>query len=44
VAKTTRVVLTCGLHGDGTEAVMTIRLDGGTARYELDLAKPISVS
>jgi hypothetical protein len=39
VAKTTRVVLTCDLHGDGTEAVMTIRLDSGTARYELDLCQ-----
>jgi hypothetical protein len=39
VAKTTRVVLTCDLHGDGTEAVTTIRLDNGTARYELDLCQ-----
>ena len=40
MAKTTRVVLTCDLHGDGTEAVTTIRLDNGTARYELDLCQP----
>jgi len=39
VAKTTRVVLTCDLHGDGTEAVTTIRLDNGTVRYELDLCQ-----
>jgi hypothetical protein len=39
MAKTTRVVLTCDLHGDGTEAVTTIRLDNGTARYELDLCQ-----
>ena len=35
VAKTTRVVLTCDLHGDGTEAVATVRLDNGSTRYEL---------
>jgi hypothetical protein len=39
MAKTTRVVLTCDLHGDGTEAVTTIRVDNGTARYELDLCQ-----
>src|ERR687897_488444 len=39
MAKTTRVVLTCDLHGDGTEAVTTIRLDNGAARYELDLCQ-----
>jgi hypothetical protein len=39
VAKTTRVVLTCDLHNDGTEAVMTIRMDNGTARFELDLCQ-----
>ena len=39
MAKTTRVVLTCDLHGDGTEAVTTIRMDNGTARYELDLCQ-----
>jgi hypothetical protein len=39
VAKTTRVVLTCDLHADGTEAVTTIRLDNGTAGYELDLCQ-----
>ena len=39
MAKTTRVVLTCDLHGDSTEAVTTIRVDNGTARYELDLCQ-----
>jgi hypothetical protein len=39
MAKTTRVVLTCDLHGDGTDAVTTIRMDTGTARYELDLCQ-----
>ena len=39
MAKTTRVVLTCDLHGDGTDAVTTLRLDNGTARYELDLCQ-----
>ena len=37
VSKTTRVVLTCELHGDDTEAVTTIRLDSGTTRHDLDL-------
>ena len=32
-------MLTCDLHGDGTEAVTTIRMDNGTARYELDLCQ-----
>ena len=39
MAKTTRVVLTCDLHGDSTDAVTTIRMDNGTARYELDLCQ-----
>jgi hypothetical protein len=39
MAKTTRVVLTCDLHNDGTEAVTTVRMDNGTARYELDLCQ-----
>jgi hypothetical protein len=39
MSKTTRVVLVCDLHGDGTEAVTTIRMDNGTARYELDLCQ-----
>jgi len=39
MAKTTRVVFTCDLHGDSTEAVTTIRMDNGTARYELDLCQ-----
>jgi hypothetical protein len=32
------------LWGAGTEAVMTIRLDSGTARYELDLCQTHLVS
>jgi len=32
-------VFTCDLHGDSTEAVTTIRMDNGTARYELDLCQ-----
>ena len=39
MAKTTRVVLTCDLHRDGTEAVTTIRMDNGATRYELDLCQ-----
>jgi nucleoid-associated protein Lsr2 len=39
MAKTTRVVLVCDLHGDGTEAVETIRMDHGTVRYELDVCQ-----
>jgi nucleoid-associated protein Lsr2 len=39
MAKTKRVVLTCDLHSAGTEAVTTIRMDNGTARYELDLCQ-----
>jgi hypothetical protein len=39
MAKTTRVVFVCDLHGDGTEAVTTIRMDNGTTRYELDLCQ-----
>jgi hypothetical protein len=39
MAKTTRVVLICDLHGDNTEAVTTIRVDNGAARYELDLCQ-----
>ncbi|HET6918641.1 MAG TPA: histone-like nucleoid-structuring protein Lsr2 [Jiangellaceae bacterium] len=39
MAKTTRVVLTCDLHGDGIDAVTTLRLDNGSARYELDLCQ-----
>jgi hypothetical protein len=39
MAKTTLVVLTCDLHGDSAEAVTTIRIDNGTARYELDLCQ-----
>jgi Lsr2 len=39
MAKTTRVVLTCDLHGGSTDAVTTIRMDNGRARYELDLCQ-----
>src|ERR687891_2956305 len=39
MARTTRVVLVCDLHGDGTEAVTTIRMGNGSARYELDLCQ-----
>jgi hypothetical protein len=39
MAKTTRVVLVCDLHGDGTEAVTTIRMGNRSARYELDLCQ-----
>jgi Lsr2 len=39
MAKNTRVVLTCDLHADGTEAVTTMRMDNGAARYELDLCQ-----
>jgi len=39
MAKTTRVALICDLHGDGTDAVTTIRMDNGAARYELDLCQ-----
>jgi hypothetical protein len=40
MAKTTRVVLTCDLHGDDTDAVTTITLADGTAQYELDVCQP----
>jgi hypothetical protein len=39
MAKTTRVVLTCDLHGDDTEAVTTITVANGEARYELDVCQ-----
>ena len=39
MARTTRVVLTCDLHGDGTEAVSTVLLADGGARAELDLCR-----
>ena len=39
MAKTTRVVLTCDLHGDGTDAVTTISIGDGTARYDLDVCQ-----
>ena len=40
MAKTTRVVLTCDLHGDDTDAVTTLTLSDGSARYELDVCQP----
>ena len=39
MAKTTRVVLTCDLHGDDTDAVTTLTLSNGKARYELDVCQ-----
>jgi hypothetical protein len=39
MATTTRVVLTCDLHGDGTDAVDTVTISNGAARYELDLCQ-----
>jgi hypothetical protein len=39
MAKTTRVVLTCDLDGDDTDAVTTITLGDGKARYELDVCQ-----
>jgi hypothetical protein len=39
MAKTTRVVLTCDLHGDGTDAVTTLTVSDGNARYELDVCE-----
>jgi hypothetical protein len=39
MATTTRVVLTCDLHGDGTDAVETVTISNGAARYELDLCQ-----
>jgi nucleoid-associated protein Lsr2 len=39
MAKTTRVVLTCDLHGDDTDAVTSITLANGKAQYELDVCQ-----
>lgn len=39
MARTTRVVLTCDLHGDDTEAVSTATITNGRARAELDLCQ-----
>jgi nucleoid-associated protein Lsr2 len=39
MAKTTRVVLTCDLHGDDTDAVATLVVTNGNARYELDVCQ-----
>jgi hypothetical protein len=40
MAKTTRVVLTCDLHGDDTDAVTTLTVSDGNTRYELDVCEP----
>jgi len=39
MAKITRVVLTCDLHGDDTDAVSSLTIVDGSARYELDLCQ-----
>ncbi len=39
MARATRVVLTCDLHGDETDAVTTLVLADGTSRYELDVCQ-----
>jgi len=39
MAKVTRVVLTCDLHGDDTDAVATLAITNGNARYELDVCQ-----
>lgn len=39
MARTTRVVLTCDLHDDETEAVSTATITNGRARAELDLCQ-----
>ena len=39
MAKTTRVVLTCDLHGDDTDAVSTLTVTDGGTKYELDLCQ-----
>src|SRR3954469_12175719 len=39
MAKKTRVVLTCDLHGDDTDAVTTVAISNHTARYELDVCQ-----
>ncbi len=39
MARTTRVVLTCDLHDDGTEAASTVLLVDGGVRAELDLCR-----
>jgi hypothetical protein len=39
MAKTNRVVLICDLHGDGTDAVTTVRIGNGAARYDLDVCQ-----
>jgi hypothetical protein len=39
MAKTTRVVLTCDLHGVETDAVSTVVIETGSGRYELDLCQ-----
>src|SRR5438105_1597696 len=39
MARTTRVVLTCDLHGDDTDAVTTLAIGNNGARYELDVCE-----
>ena len=39
MARTTRVVVTCDLHDDGTEAVSTVLLTDGGVRAEIDLCR-----
>jgi hypothetical protein len=39
VAKTTRIVITCDLHGDDTEASTSTVLTVGRSRYQLDLCR-----
>lgn len=40
MARTTRVVHTCDLHGDETEATATVLVTSGKRRIELDLCQP----
>ena len=39
MARTTRVVLTCDLHGDEAEATATVLVTSGKKRVELDLCQ-----
>ena len=39
MARTTRVVLTCDLHGDDTDAIATVQLANNGTRYELDVCE-----
>jgi hypothetical protein len=40
MARITQVLLTCDLHGDGTEAAATATLTTDTGRVEIDLCRP----